>query len=81
MSVLIDEGTSLVVSGSPSVISRTVAPGVNGPSNLTPNQVPNSPESDSARHTRFLGARRRIFFSMWSVLMRNLQVADQQDRD
>src|SRR5258706_15789933 len=45
------------------------APGANGPSNLTPNQVPNSVESDSARQTRFRGARKRIFFSMRSVLM------------
>src|SRR5579859_7455235 len=42
------------------------APGMKGAANLTPNQVPNSLESDKARQTRLSGARRRIFFSMRS---------------
>src|SRR5690242_5472015 len=54
-----------------------VAPTAKGPSNLTPNQLPNSRLSEIARHTRSRGARRRTFFSMRSVLwlIRNLQVA------
>jgi len=58
------------------ITPRMLAPGVNGPSNFMPNQVPNSVESDSARQTRFRGARRRIFFSMRSVFICNLLVAD-----
>src|SRR5262245_36471261 len=46
------------------------------PSSFTRNQVPNSPASVSARQTRDLGARIRIFFSIRSVLfMGNLLVA------
>src|SRR5579859_3092046 len=57
------------------ITPRTVVAGVKGPSNFMPNQLPNSVESDNARQTRLRGARRRIFFSMRLVLMRNLQVA------
>jgi hypothetical protein len=46
--------------------------GSNGRSDLIPNQVPNSFESDRAFHTRERGARSRILFSMESVLMCNL---------
>src|SRR5258708_3351977 len=48
---------------------RIAAGGMNGPSNFTPNQMPTSVESDSARQTRLSGACRRIFFSMRSVFM------------
>src|SRR5260370_41916503 len=57
------------------ITPRIAAPGLNGPSNFTPNQVPNSVESDSARQTRLSGACRRIFFSMRSVFISNLLVA------
>src|SRR5260370_23014111 len=57
------------------ITPRILAPGENGPSNFTPNQVPNSVESDSARQTRLSGACRRIFFSMRSVFISNLLVA------
>src|SRR5579864_679085 len=49
--------------------------GTNGPSNLTPNQLPNSAESVRARQTRFRGACKSIFFSMRSVLICNLRIA------
>ena len=40
----------------------TVAPGAKPPSKRTPNQLPNSPESASARQTRFSDAYNRTFF-------------------
>jgi hypothetical protein len=35
------------------ITPRMQASGANGPSNFTPNQIPNSVESDSARQTRY----------------------------
>ena len=71
------------------MMARMCAPGVNGPSNLMPNQYPNSFESASARQTRGSGARKKTFFSIRSVFMQppgcmltslkskcNLRVAD-----
>src|SRR5271168_4133126 len=59
----------------PTIIARTTAPALNGPSTLIPNQLPNSSESVNARQTLFRGARSKIFFSIQSVFIRNLQVA------
>src|SRR5262245_55174380 len=60
----------------------TRAPATKGPSNWTPNQVPNSFASLTARQTRSRGAFSRAFFSMRSVcemlsvgVICNLQVA------
>src|SRR5262249_25472781 len=50
-------------------------PSTKGPSNATPNQLPNLAESLIACHTRSRGARSRMFFSIRSVFMRNLLVA------
>ena len=47
------------------------APSANGPSKATPNQLPNSFASLTARQTRSRGARRRIVFSIRSVLICN----------
>src|SRR5215472_8592569 len=52
------------------ITPRIDAPGSNRPSNFMPNQLPNSVESASARHTRFRGACSRIFFSMRSAFLR-----------
>src|SRR5437660_12582133 len=57
---------------------RTRVPDAKAPSSLMPNQAPNCSASARARQTRARGARRTIFFSMRSVLVRligNLQVA------
>src|SRR5436309_2318965 len=43
------------------------APGLNGPSNFTPNHWPNSCASVSAFHTRARGARSSTFFSIRSA--------------
>src|SRR4029434_199041 len=46
---------------------RSVVPAANGPSNFTPNHLPNSSAFVSAAHTRALGALNRTFFSIRSV--------------
>src|SRR5215471_5152378 len=58
-------GSTLV----PVILPLTGAPATNGPSNVTPNHVPNSCESDIARQTRLSGARRTTFFSMVSAVV------------
>src|SRR5882724_8337185 len=59
------------------ILPRTVAPSANGTSSATRNHAPNSRTSVSARQTRDLGARKRIRFSIRSVLaiVGNLLVA------
>src|SRR5437588_8160968 len=68
-SMVISNGTrsccfcSLATSAStavPTIFPEMRAPGLNGASNFTPNQAPNSLKSHKARQTRLRGARRRI---------------------
>src|SRR5438270_8073452 len=77
-SMVISNGTrsccfcSLATSAStavPTIFPEMRAPGLNGASNFTPNQAPNSLKSHKARQTRLRGARRRIFFSMRSEII------------
>src|SRR5882762_278881 len=56
------------------ILPRIGLPGVNAPSSLTRNHVPNSCAFERARHTRLRGARSTTRFSIRSVVMVSLGV-------